>query len=172
MTELDEIWSRMLADASENAKASGRHDVAAYLTLKASNDAIRRAGVGWLLETLTEFAATTDRGGHLVKIERKEPHNFHFRGANMVGISISFRYGLRCLTVEAGWTRTPADGFMRGGGMAFARFKHFGMAEANLDVGLFGTSATPAWRAMRNDEVGGDIHSQHLRRHIDVLVSD
>ena len=170
MSELDEIWSRMLAEAGENAKAAGRHDVADYLTLKSSNDRIRRTGVNWLFDELIQFAAAVNRSGVSVSIERTEPHNFRFRGANIVGAAVSFRYGVRCLTVEAGWTRTPADGFMRGGGLAFARFRHFGMTDANLDAGLFGSGPSPSWKALREDEVGDEIRSGHLERHIAVLV--
>ena len=54
-------------------------------------------------------------------MENENPHNFRLRGANLVGSLLRVRQGVRCLTVEAGWTRTPNDGFMRGGALAIAR---------------------------------------------------
>ncbi len=160
----------MLDRARENARATDRRDVADYLDLKASNDLIRQTGVDWLFATLMEFAAEANRTQAAVAMERIEPHNFLFRGANIVGASLSFRYGVRCLTVEAGWTRTPTDGFMRGGGLAFARFRHFGMPQANLEAALFGAAPAPVWKAIREEHVGGEIRSEHLHRHIEILL--
>ena len=170
MSELDDVWSAMLAKARENAAAAGRGDVAEYLDLKASNDLIRQTGVDWLFQTLIEHASVANRVRDAITIERIEPHSFSFRGANIVGASVSFRYGVRCLTVEAGWTRTPADGFMRGGGLAFARFRHFGRPQANLEAAIFGSP--PVWKAIKDDHIGLEIHSEHLERHIDLLVQD
>lgn len=160
----------MLARAGERAAASDRHDVADYINLKASNDLIRQTGVAWLFETLTEFAAAANRSGIAISIERTEPSSFSYRGANIVGSSVKFRHGLRCLTVEAGWTRTPADGFMRGGGLAFARLRHFGLPKANVDLGLFGSDAAPVWRTLREDGTGNDVHSNDLHGHIKLLT--
>ena len=52
MLELDQVWSKMLDEAAFNASESGRHDVVDYLRLRATNDAIRRAGVKWLFDTV------------------------------------------------------------------------------------------------------------------------
>ncbi len=41
MTELDQIWSQMLDHAAVRAQESGNREVADYLRLKATNDAIR-----------------------------------------------------------------------------------------------------------------------------------
>jgi hypothetical protein len=173
MSELHEMWSEMLAAARENARAAGRGDVADYLDLKASNDLLRRAGVEWLTATLTGFAAEANRENRSIAIERSEPHSFAFHGANMVGHSLELRYGVRRLTLEAGWTRTPGDGFMRGGALAFARFRHFGMPHAALDAALFHAEASdPVWRAVKNDLVGSELRAEHLRRHLDILLRD
>jgi hypothetical protein len=56
MNELDEAWAEMLAGAIENAKASGRGDVADFLALKRSNDAIRQTAVDWLFNSFIEIA--------------------------------------------------------------------------------------------------------------------
>lgn len=169
MNELEEVWTKMLADASLRARASNRHDVADYLDLKASNDLIRSTSVAWLIETLIQHAASANRQDHAIVIERTEPHNFAYRAANLVGTSVALRYGLRCLTVEAGWTRTPADGFMRGGMLAFARFRHFGLPKAAMEAALYHTRDAPVWRALIDEAIGPDIHSDDLHRHVMLL---
>ena len=172
MSEMDEMWSQMLTEARENARASARHAVADYLDLKTTNDLIRRTGVAWLFETIITMVASANRSNVAVSIERTEPHSFSYRGANIVGSAVSFRYGVRCLTVEAGWTRTPADGFMRGGGLAFARLRHFGITAKNAEIALTGTSGPPVWRVFKDDAMQDEVHSDFFRSHVDLLTGD
>ncbi len=171
MSELDDVWAKMLGEARERARAESRHDVADYLDLKAANDLIRTTSVAWLLETLIQHAAEVNRGVASIVIERSEPHNFAYRGANLVGSSLTFRYGVRCLTVEAGWTRTPGDGFMRGGMLAFARFRHFGLPKAAMETALYREREMPVWRLLGNEGSGSELHSDGLFRHILLLTS-
>ncbi len=170
MQELDDVWSQMLAEAAEKARCAGRSDVADYLGLKASNDLIRRASVQWLFDTLIQEAAAANRARNAVVIERTEPHSFSYRGANLVGSSVTFRYGVRCLTVEAGWTRTPADGFMRGGGLAFARLRHFGMPKSGSDLVLTRANETPRWRVLTEEAMADEVEAFHLIGHIRLLT--
>lgn len=170
MNELDEIWSKMLSQAMENAKASGRDDLAAYLNLKATNDAVRQVGVRWLFETMIEAAGDANRTNMTISIERNDPHRFLFRGANLVGSLIRFRQGVRCLTVEAGWTRTPADGFMRGGALAFARINHLGMPKASSELALTTSTEAPVWKLVREEKLGEILTSLVLRGHVRTLI--
>lgn len=160
----------MLAAAAEKARASGRNDVAAYLHLKASNDLIRQASVNWMLDTLIEHAASANRSNLAIAIERVEPYSFSHLGANLVGSCLSLRYGVRCLTVETGWTRTPADGFLRGGGLALARFRHFGVPKAGAILSLTNNDEMPAWRIVNGDSVADRIQSHYLREHVRLLT--
>ncbi len=170
MNELDDVWSQMLADAIEKANSSGRADVADYLGLKASNDLFRRTSVKWLFDALIEAAAAQNsRSTPAVVIERTEPHSFSYQGANLVGSKVTFRCGVRCLTAEAGWTRTPADGFMRRGGLAFARLRHFGLPKSNVDLVLTRSNETPVWRLLIEDAMGEDLELETLVRHIHLL---
>jgi hypothetical protein len=162
----------MLAEARENARASARHDVADYLDLKATNDLIRRTGVAWLFETVITMVAAANRSNVAVAIERTEPHSFNYRGANIVGSAVSFRYGVRCLTLEAGWTRTPADGFMRGGGLALARLRHFGIPAKNVELVLVATNGPPVWRVIKDEAIREEVHSDDLRMHVELLTGD
>lgn len=169
MNELDQVWSQMLDDAEKRARESGRHDVADYLSLKARNDAMRQASVGWIFDTLIEIAGEANRNRAAITIEREDPHNFADRGANMAGSLLRLRQGVRCLTVEAGWTRTPADGFMRGGALAFARITHFGMPKHSAELQLILAAGSPEWKT--TDPVA-PVDSAVLREHIEVLLGD
>ena len=85
MTELDHIWSQMLDDAAFDANETGRKHIADYLRLKATNDAIRTIGVGWLFDTVIEIAGPAMSGHNPVTIEREDPHSFVRGSSNMVG---------------------------------------------------------------------------------------
>src|SRR5438552_16643162 len=114
MAELEQVWAAMLDSAADKAAALGRTEIAEYFRLKATNDAIRAAGVKWLFDTLIEIAADIQRSHPVITIEREEPHRFQHGNSRLVGSLLSISYGVRCLTIEAGWTRAPNDGVMRG----------------------------------------------------------
>ena len=168
MTELDQIWSQMLDQAAARARDSGSHEVAAYLKLKATNDAIRAVGVGWLFETVIEIAAEITRPNPKFSIEREDPHRFEHGSSKLVGMVLHVRHGLRCLTVEAGWTRTPSDGIMRGGALAFAHVSHFGMPKSGAELMLVADTEKPRWCLVETRE---PLDSNHLRRHFEILTT-
>jgi hypothetical protein len=170
MNELDELWSQMLASALENARASGRHDVADYLALRATNDALRQTAVRWLFESLTEIAGEANRYQAGIAVERIDSHNFQHRGSNIVGSMLRIRQGVRCLTAEAGWTRTPKDGFMRGGALAFARIRHFGMPKSNAELRLLKRETIPVWAVDTGANAVRDFDSHDLREHFRIFL--
>lgn len=170
MDDLDEFWSQMLAAASTRARVEGRHDVADYLELKASNDQIREQGVGWLFDSVISLAADANRRMPAIVIEREEPHQFSFLGANMVGRLLRVRHGIRCLTLEAGWTRTPSDGFMRGGALAFARIIHFGVKNKNADLCLVRLDESIQWMAINDRTLIETVDEAALDRHFKVFL--
>ena len=172
MNELDEVWDEMMTRAITEARASGREDVAEYLALKATNDFIRSTSVRWLLDSLLEIAGQHNRAAAAapVQIETENPHRFAFNRANMVGSRLVLRQGVRCLSLEAGWTRTPADGFMRGGALAAARISHFGISKANQDLILLKTEDFPQWFSVDANQRKEVFDSRHLHRHFQVLI--
>lgn len=172
VSELDEMWSTMLDDAMRAARAAGRHDVADYLDLKARNDAIRQANVRWLFEGIAHIALEVENEIRGLKVEREEPHSFSYRNANISGWLIRLSQGVRCLTLEAGWTRTPADGFMRGGALAVARITHRGMTKMNADLILKPDNAGPGWTAIYGDGVSIAVDETFLRQHFAVFVGE
>lgn len=160
----------MLADALRAARSSGRHDVADYLDLKARNDAVRHANVRWLFEAVAFIALEAENEIRGIKVEREQPHSFGHRGANLTGALIRISQGVRCLTIEAGWTRTPADGFMRGGALAVAKLSHRGMTKMNADLLLKPDKDGPGWTATYQDGAMIAVDEAFLRQHFAVFV--
>ena len=172
MTELDRMWSQMLEEAIVAARDTGRGHVADYLDLRARNDALRSAGVRWLFEAVVGLAGDASLARPGIQIEREEPHNFPHAGANMAGSLIRVRHGVRCLTVEAGWTRTPGDGFMRGGALAIAKISHFGIAKMNVELHLKPAESGPGWVAFSSDGASTPADESFLRQHFSVFLGE
>ena len=166
MTELDQVWVGMLDNAATKAEGLGRAEIAEYLRLKATNDAIRSAGVAWLFDTLIDIATDAQRSRPMLTIEREEPHNFARGNSRMVGSLLSISHGVRCLTVEAGWTRRPGDGVMHGAALAFARITHFGLPRHGAELRLVHGDELPNWLG----DNGEAIDSGKLRRHFDLFL--
>lgn len=167
MTELDLVWSQMLDEAAVKADAAGRRDVAEYLRLKATNDAIRRVGVGWLMDSFVELAMEHMHSHKNLKLEREDSHQFKSGNSTMVGPRVRLYNGVRCLTVEAGWTRAPSHGIMRRGMLAFARLSHFGLPKSGIEIRLVHGPDLPHWL----DDSDAAIGEEMLRRHISLLLS-
>ena len=170
MNELGEMWSEKLAAAIRTARESGRHDVADYLSLKAANDLLRTTGIQWLFGSFREAAGEANRRLPALAIEREDPHNFQHKGSNLVGALLRLRLGVRCLTVEAGWTRTPQDGFMRGGALARAHIRHFGMPKAAADIILLKQSDAPNWSVVEEDRPTAEFTAAGVIRHLQTLI--
>jgi hypothetical protein len=172
MNELDEHWSEMLHAAMQKAAENGRSDVADYLRLKAENDLVRDAGVRWLFDSLIEIALTREHTDAGVTAERVEPHNFAFGSSNIAGSLLKIRQGVRCLTVEAGWTRTPADGFMRGGALAIGRIVHFGMPKSNSDITLVRGESGIFWHETPAAGASRVFDSDRLLHHFTLFLGN
>jgi hypothetical protein len=168
MTELDQVWARMLDTAAEHAGKLGRDDIVEYLRLKATNDAIRAAGVTWLFDTIIGIGLDAQKRRPHITIERIEPHRFNRGNSRMVGAKLEIRQGVRCLTVEAGWTRSPGDGVMRGQALAVGAIIHFGIARKNAELKLVRGDELPRWLGAK----GLVIDSGELRRHFALFLDD
>ncbi len=171
MNEPDEIWARKLDDALEKARAAGSGDVADYLRLKTANDAIRAAGVKWLFDSALAIVAEVNRRNAAVTVENENPHDFAFGNANIVGSLARLRQGIRCLTVEAGWTRSPHDGFMRGGALACARISHFGLSRNDEELLLVRAADTVDWFVVDKENRRQPFDSRNLERHFQIFLA-
>jgi hypothetical protein len=140
--------------------------VAEYLRLKVTNDAIRSRGVAWLIDAFAEAAAHEQLRHSNLSIIREEPHRFERGTSRMVGSLLEIRQGVRCLSVAAGWARTPSDGIMRGGALAIAHIRHFGISKAGEELRLVHGDDLPEWLNDRGDIIGPEV----VHRHIDVFL--
>ena len=169
MGELDEARAAALSEAERRARLAGRRDVAEYLSLKNSNDLLRKAGVDWLLAEFTSLAGEANRAGASIQISKQEGHRFGNPPSTMVGHLITFTNGVRTLFVEAGWPRTPRDGVVRGGGLASANIRHLGIKTANEELLLVkSTNGVPAWKSVSKKHAF--LHQSDMRRHLSILL--
>ena len=168
MSELDEAWAAALSEAERRARLAGRDEVAAYLALKNSNDLLRTAGIDWLITEFTVLAGDANRAGASIQISKQEGHRFPAGTSTMVGHLLTLTNGVRTLFVEAGWPRTPRDGFVRGGGLASANIRHLGIRAANEEL-LLAKSSTggPAWKSVEKKYL---LLEADIRRHLYILL--
>ena len=169
MSELEEEWARALAEAENRARSAGRGDIADYLVLRASNDLARKAGTDWLFAAFTDSAGTANRaGGASVQLERTDGHRFRAGNATMVGRLLTFRQGVRSLMIEAGWPRAPADGFIRGGGLAGGRIRHFGNPAADEELLLvrLQSNDAPQWFVLEKEGTRSQFLEDRVHRHV------
>ena len=167
MSELDEEWSQVLAEAERRARAAGRGDLVEYLRLRASNDQARATGIEWLFETFTRLAGEANRAGAGVQISKKEGHRFQVGSATMVGRLLTFKAGVRQLMIEAGWPRAPRDGIVPGSGLACAHIRHFGIRSANEELLLVRSrEGTPQWHVIERTGARTQLLEARLRHHV------
>jgi hypothetical protein len=173
VSELDEQWAMAMAEAERRARASGRSDVADYLTLRAANDLARSTGIEWLLTTFQTLAGEANRAGSSIQVTQRDAHRFHVGNATMVGKLLTFSLGVRKLLVEAGWPRVPRDGFVRGGGLASAHVRHFGQRSADEELLLTRTpDGSPTWLVLEKTGARNALSEARIRRHLSRFLSD
>jgi hypothetical protein len=173
MSELDEAWEVALAEATRRARGAGRADIARYLDLRSKNDLLRRTAIDWLTATLTSLAGEANRKGAAIQMERQDLHSFRRGSATMVGTQLTLRRGVRSLSLETGWPRTPGDGFVRGDGLACANLKHFGRPRSNAEL-LLARSAKglPQWLVIEKTGVQTRLSEADIRRHFSMLLAE
>jgi hypothetical protein len=173
LSELDEQWTLALAEAERRARASGRSDVADYLSLRSANDLARSTGIEWLLATFQACAGEANRAGHSIQITHRDAHRFAVGNATMVGRLLNFNLGVRKLMIEAGWPRMPRDGFVRGGGLASAHIRHFGRRASDEELLLVrARDGAPAWLILEKTGERTSLSEQRIRRHLNRFLSE
>ena len=167
MSELDEEWAQVLAEAERRARSAGRGDLVEYLRLRASNDRARSTGIEWLFETFTQLAGEANRAGAGVQILKREGHRFEIGSATMVGELLTLKSGVRQLMIEAGWPRAPRDGFVPGNGLASGQIRHFGIKSANEELLLVrSTEGTPLWLILEREGTRTQLLEARIRHHL------
>ena len=173
MSELDEEWAQVLAEAERRARVAGRGELVEYLRLRASNDHARKTGIEWLFETFTLLAGEANRAGASVQILKKEGHRFEIGSATMVGKLLTLKLGVRQLMVEAGWPRAPRDGFVPGNGLASGQIRHFGIKSANEELLLVRSQkGAPQWLVFEKTGERQQLLEARIRRHIKKFLDE
>ena len=166
MSELDEEWAQVLAEAERRARMAGRGDLVEYLRLRASNDKARSTGIEWLFETFTLLAGEANRAGAGVQITKKSGHRFDVGNATMVGELLTLKAGVRQLMIEAGWPRAPRDGVVPGNALACAHIRHFGNRSANETLLLLRSrEGTPQWHVIERAGTRTQLLEARIRHH-------
>ncbi len=170
MNELSDVWEQLIAEAAKNPTDAGGEGLAEFIAVKSANDALRQTSVKWLLETMRAAAEHANRKNANITIETQDSHRFSMEKMTLAGSLLRFKQGIRCLTVEAGWTRTPADGFMRGNALAVARITHFGIARANAELHLLKFEDRPQWFTVTQIGLRVSFELDDLIRHFQVFL--
>jgi hypothetical protein len=173
VSELEEAWAVAIAEAEARARAAGRKDISEYLALRSANDVIRKIASDWLFTAFEIVADEANLKAAGIQISRDDEHRFKVGPATMTGRRLSLGKGVRLLVVEAGWPRTPRDGFIRGGGLACANIKHRGIRSASEQLRLvIGPGGPPRWILQKGPEPHPEIHEANIRDHIAILLDD
>ncbi len=173
MSELEEAWALALAEAEARARASGRKDIREYIALRSTNDLKRNVGAEWLVKAFTNAAGEANRMGASIQISNTDDHRFKVGNSTMVGRQLTLENGVRALSIEVGWPRTPRDGFVRGGGLACANIKHRGMKSAGEQLQLLlDRKGHPHWQSQPEHGPRREIHESDIKHHLSVLLTD
>jgi len=174
LSELEEHWANALAEAERRARALGRKDLAEYVALRSANDLVRRTAVEWLISTFTAVAAEVKGAAATLEIEHQDNHRFRVGQTTMVGKLLTVKRGVPLIQVEAGWPRTPPDGFIRGGGLARAHIRHLGKPDVNEELLLTQShSKAPQWKILQKKSGEQTLLTEaHLRKHLAELLKN
>ena len=170
MSELHEIWTQDLDSAISHAKENGRFELADYLTLKASNDALRRESIKWLFDSVLKVVFAFNRHSARIKIEQKEKHRFKFGNSELSGTILNLRQGVRCLSFEAGWTQTPNDGVIKGGALACAKINHFGFKKQNEELVLLRYEEKLQWFSIDGENHRIAFNMRSFQKHFETFL--
>lgn len=170
MEELDAVWDEMLSAAAHNPPDAQAAVVNEFLELKNANDRIRSTAVEWLFGTARELAEHANRKQAGINVEAQDAHRFSYQNAFLSGSLVRFRQGVRCLTLEAGWTHRPSDAFMRGNALAVARLTHFGKAKENAELHLLKFEDRPRWFKVGDGRLRISFELADLIRHFQVFL--
>ena len=170
MNELNEVWEQLISEAAKNPQSAAGEGFAEFLAVKSANDKIRETSVRWLLDTMRTAAERANEKNANILIESAESHRFSMPNMHLAGSMLRFRQGIRCLTVEAGWTRAPGDGFMRGNALAVARITHFGISKANAELHLLKFENHPNWFTVTPNGLRVSFELEDLIRHFQVFL--
>ena len=170
MNELNEVWEQLIAEAARQPQNIEQAGLAEYIAVKAANDGIRETSVKRLFETMRGAAEHANLKNAGIAIETADAHQFSIGDMRLRGSLLRFRQGIRSMTVEAGWTRAPGDGFMRGNALAVARISHFGIPRENAELHLLKYDDRPQWFTVTKLGLRVSFEITDLIRHFQIFL--
>lgn len=170
MNELAEVWEQLLAEAAENPNVIQNQRLKDFLAVKTANDSIRQTAVKALFDAMLKIAVHANQKNANIIIEHANTHRFSLEKFSLSGELLKFRRGVRCLMIEAGWTRSPQDGFMRGNALAVARITHFGISRANAELHLLKFENEPRWFSINKNGIKMSLELEDLIRHFQIFL--
>lgn len=165
-----DFWTGMLDDPSFRELFSGRGVIADYIKLRDRNDEIRTKAVEILFSAIGALVHEAEKKGVALSSEEFDECSFEQRPARVTGPGLRIRHGVRCLTVEAGWTRVPSDGVMGEGALALARLSHFGFPEKTTVLYLLIFEERPRWFTIGRDGIRRSFEAEELVQHLQLLI--
>lgn len=168
----DEFLHAMLEDEKFRELFSGRGIIGDYLALRDRNNEIREASVAILFSAVHALVNEARTNGAGIVIEKFDECRFDVGRMSLSGPALRVRHGVRCLTVEAGWTRLPSDGVMKDGSLAIARLTHFGLPEHSSDLHLLVYEERPRWFTIGRDGIRVSFEAEDLVGHFRRVLGD
>lgn len=166
----EQFLHAMLEDEKFRELFAGRGIVGDYIRLRERNDEIRETAVGILLSAVHALVNEASTNGFTLEMEQFDECRFEVKPMKLSGPALRIRHGVRCLTVEAGWTRVPSDGVMSGGALALARISHFGMPEHTVELHLLVYEERPRWFTIGRDGIRVSFEAEDLVGHFSRLL--
>lgn len=166
------IWISLLGDPEFQEMFSGRGIIGDYIKLREQNDAIREKAVEVLFAAARTLADEASKQGLTVVVEEFDQCRFESRSARVSGPGIRIRHGVRCLTLEAGWTRVASDGVLSEGALALARISHFGIPEKTALLHLLLFEERPRWFTIGRDGIRRSFEAEDLVGHFQLVTAN
>ena len=160
-----------LDTAIRSSKDSNRFELADYFDLKVTNDKVREEAKKWLFDSVNDIVHAFNGHGAKILTEHLYKKQIKYFYSSLTGERLELRQGLRCMTLEVGWTRSIDDGVMRAGSLAFGRISHFGFRKEMEEIELHRFEGNPQWFAIGEDMMRTPFSVASLKKHFKVLMS-
>jgi hypothetical protein len=107
-----------------------------------------------------------------LQIIKDDSQRFLVHNATMVGPRLTVSFGVRSVFIDAGWPRVPSDWFVRDGGLACGRIRHFGREKLNQELLLIKSGdKSPAWISLEKSGKKEPFRESRAQAHISKLIS-
>ncbi len=138
-----------------------------YIALRNSNDSIRKRSSEWLKKLMLEITSAFNAGGANIEIFENQKHRFKFGQSRFSGSKLELKQGVRCLTLETGWTQGVNDGILPNRALACAQISHFGFKKSNESLLLLRFEDEVKWYSAEGERSFSSFDLSSLRKHFE-----